>query len=81
MAQGDKDLMQDVDCTHGLELDEIPYELQIPTDLEQQLFATCLIFMKVTELPKTRMKGQKDGKMVNVLSVFKGLRFVREMLN
>ena len=52
--------------SNGLELDEIPYELKIPTDLEQQLFASCLIFMKVTELPKTRMKGQLDGKMINV---------------
>ena len=52
--------------SNGLQLDEIPYELQIPTDLEQQLFAISLIFMKVTLLPKTRMKGQFDGKMINV---------------
>ena len=53
-------------ASNGLELDEIPYELKIPTDIEQQLFATCLIFMKFINLPKTRMKGQKDGKMINV---------------
>ena len=52
--------------SNGLELDDIPYELKIPTDIEQQLFATCLIFMKFINLPKTRMKGQKDGKMINV---------------
>ena len=51
---------------NGLELDEIPHELKIPTDLEQQLFATCLIFMKVIQLPKTRMQGQFNGKMVNI---------------
>ena len=51
--------------SNGLELDEIPYELKIPTDLEQQLFATSLIFMKVIQLPKNRMKGQKD-KLINV---------------
>ena len=51
---------------NGLELDDIPHELKIPTDLEQQLFATCLIFMKVIQLPKTRMQGQFNGKMVNI---------------
>ena len=38
--------------SNGLELDDIPYELKIPTDIEQQLFATCLIFMKFINLPK-----------------------------
>ena len=52
-------------ASNGLELDEIPQELEIPTDLEQQLFATSLIFMKVIKLPKNRMKGQKD-KLINV---------------
>ena len=51
--------------SNGLELDEIPKELKDVTDLEQQLFARCLIFLKVIKLPKNRMKGQKD-KMVNV---------------
>ena len=48
-----------------MELDEVPEELADATDLEQQLFARMLVFLKIFPLPKNRMKGQV-GKMINV---------------
>ena len=53
---------------NGMELDEIPDELLIATDLEQQLFARMLVFTKIVQLPNRtgkRMKGL-TGKMINV---------------
>ena len=50
---------------NGMELDEIPEELMKATDLEQQLFARMLVFTKIVQLPKNRMKGLQ-GKMINV---------------
>ena len=45
--------------TNGLWLDKVPDELLLK-DLEQQLIARSLIFMKVKKLPTTRMKAMHD---------------------
>ena len=49
---------------NALSLEEIPEELKL-TDLEQQLIAKVLIFMKVKKLPTTRMKAVID-KVISV---------------
>ena len=50
---------------NGLPLDPIPEELDKVHDVEQQLFARSLLFMKVIKLPKTGMRGIKN-KLINV---------------
>ena len=50
---------------NGMQLDEIPEELQKATDLEQQLFARMLVFTKIVKMPKNFMPGM-TGKMINV---------------
>ena len=45
--------------TNGLWLDKVPDELLLK-DLEQQLIARSLLFMKVKKLPTTRMKAMHD---------------------
>ena len=50
--------------SNGLELEKVPEELQL-TDLEQQLIARSLLFMKVKKLPTTRMKAMVD-KVISV---------------
>ena len=48
-----------IHVSNGLQLDEIPDELKL-TDLEQQLIARTLIFLKVKKLPKSGMKSNID---------------------
>merc|ERR1711894_182365 len=43
--------------SNGMQLDEIPEELSNVEDLEQQLFARTLIFLKIYPLPKSGMRG------------------------
>ena len=50
--------------SNGLWLDKVPEELKL-TDLEQQLIARSLVFMKVKKLPTTRMKAMTD-KVISV---------------
>ena len=50
--------------TNGLWLDKVPEELELK-DLEQQLIARSLLFMKVKKLPTTRMKAMVD-KVISV---------------
>ena len=50
---------------NGLKLDEIPQELLLVTELEQQLIAKTLIFMKIKYLPKRMMKAMIN-RVVNV---------------
>ena len=45
--------------SNGLWLDKVPEELELK-DLEQQLIARTLLFMKVKKLPTTRMKAMFD---------------------
>jgi hypothetical protein len=45
--------------SNGLWLDKVPEELELK-DLEQQLIARTLLFMKVKRLPTTRMKAMFD---------------------
>ena len=45
--------MPNIHVNNGLHLDPIPNELKL-SDLEQQLIARSLIFLKVKRLPKTR---------------------------
>ncbi len=49
---------------NGLHLDIIPPALKL-SELEQQLIAKRLLFMKIFKLPRSRMSGIKD-KVVNV---------------
>ena len=53
-----------IHVSNGLKLDKVPSELEL-TDLEQQLIARSLIFMKIKKLPKTRMKAVFD-KVISV---------------
>ena len=46
----------DISTINGLQLDHIPDDLKL-TDLEQQLIARTLLFLKIKKLPKTRMKS------------------------
>ena len=48
-----------ISSANGLTLESIPEELKI-SDLEQQLIAKILIFMKIKKLPTTRMKAVFD---------------------
>ena len=50
--------------SNGLQLDEIPPELQL-SDTQQQLIALDLLFMKIQKLPTSRMR-KIAGKMINV---------------
>ena len=50
--------------SNGLWLDSVPDELLL-TDLEQQIIARSVIFMKVKKLPTTRMKAMID-KVISV---------------
>ena len=49
---------------NGLILEEVPDELQLE-DLEQQLIARSLLFIKVKKLPRTQMRAMKD-RVINV---------------
>ena len=49
---------------NGLKLENIPRELQL-ADLEQQLIARSLLFLKIKKLPKTRMRANVD-RVINV---------------
>ena len=53
-----------INVLNGLHLDVIPEELQL-TDLEQQLIARSLIFMKVKKLPRTGL-GAVTDKVISV---------------
>jgi hypothetical protein len=53
-----------ISACNGLLLDPIPEELLL-TDLEQQLIAKRLLFLKVYALPKSRMPAMKD-RLINV---------------
>ena len=53
-----------IHVSNGLWLDPVPDELLLK-DLEQQLIARSLLFMKVKKLPTTRMKALKD-KVISV---------------
>ena len=53
-----------ISAMNGLLCDEIPEELML-TDLEQQMIALDLLFMKMKLLPKSRMPGMVD-RVVNV---------------
>ena len=50
--------------SNGLQLEEVPASLKL-TDLEQQLIARNLLFLKIKQLPTSRMKANYD----NVVSV------------
>ena len=54
----------DISVINGLQIDQIPPDLNL-TDLEQQLIAKTLLFLKIKKLPKTRMK-QNIAKVVIV---------------
>ena len=49
-----------IHVSNGLKLDKVPEELKL-RDLEQQLIARSLLFMKVKRLPTTRMKAMIDN--------------------
>ena len=53
-----------INHSNGLELEEVPEELRV-TDLEQQMFAKDLIFMKIRQMPRSGMK-LIEAKVVNV---------------
>ena len=53
-----------IHVSNGLKLDKVPEELKL-SDLEQQLIARSLLFMKVKKLPTTRMKAMID-KVISV---------------
>ena len=48
-----------INITNGLQLENVPEELKL-TQLEQQLIAKSLLFLKVKKLPTTRMKANHD---------------------
>ena len=56
--------MPNICVANGLQLDLIPPELEV-TDLEQQLFAKNLLFMKIKQMPTSRMKSITD-RVINV---------------
>ena len=56
--------MPNINVGNGLALETIPDELKI-SDLEQQLIAKVLIFMKLKKLPTTRMRAVFD-KIISV---------------
>ena len=49
-----------MNVNNGLKLDEVPQSLCILTDLEQQLIARTLLFIKIKRLPKSGMKAMFD---------------------
>ena len=49
-----------INVANGLKLDYVPEELKLK-DLEQQLIARSLLFLKIQKLPKTRMKANVDN--------------------
>ena len=49
-----------ININNGLKLDDVPYELSSLADLEQQLIAQVLLFMKIKKLPTTRMGAVVD---------------------
>ena len=49
-----------LNVNNGLKLDDVPEELACLADLEQQLIAQLLIFMKIKKLPTTRMGAVVD---------------------
>ena len=51
--------LPNIHWSNGLELDEVPEELDIK-DLEQQLIAKVLIFQKIKKLPTSRMRANFD---------------------
>ena len=51
--------MPSLSVKNGLYVEEIPPELQL-TPLENQCIARNILFMKIGELPKTRMKKMID---------------------
>ena len=53
-----------IHVSNGLKLDKVPEELKL-TDLEQQLIARSLLFMKVKRLPTSRQKAMVD-KVISV---------------
>ena len=59
-----KPKLPNIHKSNGLELEEVPEELKLK-DLEQQLIARSLLFMKVKKLPTTRMKAMVD-KVISV---------------
>ena len=52
-----------IHVSNGLKLDKVPEELKL-RDLEQQLIARSLLFMKVKRLPTTRMKAMIDNCII-----------------
>ena len=54
-----------ISVSNGLQLDKIPSELAKLTDLEKQLIARNLLFMKIFRLATSRMHAIKD-KLINV---------------
>ena len=53
-----------INVNNGLELEAVPTELKL-NDLEQQLIARSLLFIKTLLLPKSRMKASHDD-VINV---------------
>ena len=53
-----------IHVSNGLQLDDIPESLKL-TELEQQLIAKDIIFMKIKKLPKSRMQAIAD-RVINV---------------
>ena len=49
-----------ININNGLKLDNVPQELSSLADLEQQLIAQVLLFMKIKKLPTTRMGAVVD---------------------
>ena len=60
-----KKKLPSMNINNGLKLDDVPYELSSMSDLEQQLIAQLLLFVKIKKLPKTRM-GAVEGKVISV---------------
>ena len=62
--------------SNGLQLDGVPEELDQLKDLEQQLIAKVLIFLKIKKLPTSRMRANFDRIIsvpMNRASLFRGL--------
>ena len=55
-----RNVFPNLNIHNGLMLDEIPLELLCLTDLEQQMIALSLIFMKIKKLPTSRMRSLVD---------------------
>ena len=55
-----KNKFPSMNVNNGLQLDDVPDELACLTDLEQQLIAPLLLFMKIKKLPTTRMGAIVD---------------------